>query len=222
MSWWKFWKRAQLPANWHWLAAKKLQLPKANTPLSQVSFAVLDVETTGLDPYTDRILSLAVVPVVGQLILTAQYWETTVQQTHFNVQSIPIHEITPSQSAKTGTTETEMLTKLMEKFGSSVWVGHFGSIDMAFLQAAFQRQGLHLKHPMIDTANMLQRADESYSDPTAIAPKKWQLEAVCEHLNLPEPNAHTAAGDALATAFVFAKLLHLLQKRGVNNLKGLV
>jgi DNA polymerase III subunit epsilon len=222
MNWLRNLFGEKLPLEWQWLTAIQAQLPKNNTPIQQVHFAVMDVETTGLDVQKDRILSLGVVPVVGMRIQTSQHWDIRVQQSHFNPASIAIHEITPAQSAQATLSETDMLKGLLEKYGHCIWVGHFGEIDLQFLRSVAKRAGFKLQQPMVDTAKLLARADEAYRDPTAITPKKWQLDAVCKHLNVPEPNAHTAAGDALATAFVLVKLLHRLQKRGVKNLHELI
>ena len=216
MNWLKNWLWPQMEKEWTWVAQQQAKLPRKKTPLSEINFAVLDVETTGLDAKIDRILSIAVVPVLGTTIQTSGCWEGWVHQTYFDPQSMRIHEITPAQSNRAVVQERDMLELLFQKFGHCVWVGHFGSIDYQFLSAVGKRVGLKLHQPMIDTATLLARVDDDFRDPTAITPKKWQLDAVCKHLQLPEPVAHTASGDALATAMVFVKLLHQLQKRGAT------
>lgn len=214
MKWFSKWQSPKIPADWLWIRAHQTKLPQKKTPISYIHFAVLDVETTGLDPKTDRILSIAVVPVIGLSVQTSQHWDGLIQQTQFNTKSMAIHEITPAQSGLAQCTERDMLEILFRRFGHCVWVGHFGSIDYQFIAAAAERLQWSLEHPLLDTAKMLARVDDDYRDPTAIAPKNWQLEAICKHLQLPEPVAHTASGDALATALIFVKLLHRLQRRG--------
>ena len=53
--------------------------PPGTTPVSQVELLALDLETTGLDPRTDHVLSLGWVPVAGGQVLLADAHEHRVR-----------------------------------------------------------------------------------------------------------------------------------------------
>ena len=113
------------------------RLDDLGTPLLDVEFVVLDLETTGGSPANDRITEVGAVKIRGGEVLGT--FHTLVEV------SIP-----PLISALTGITdgmvaEAEpievVLPCLLEFLGGAVLVAHNASFDRRFVQANLERHG---------------------------------------------------------------------------------
>jgi len=198
------------------------KLPDKKTPLEEVTFYVLDIESTGLDPEIDRILSICVIPVQYNEVRIDEMLSLKVNQKHYKSESISIHEIMPDKDPEFGISEKETLATFLQIAGASVWVAHFSDLDQKLIQQAAKRHGLTSIHnPVLDTSVLLSRAVDHYRNPEQMPQGSFQLSEVCKNLNIPIEDQHTAEGDALATAILFTKLIKILQKRGVKTLKQL-
>ena len=109
------------------------------TPLCDVTFCVLDLETTGGDRTDDLITEIGVVKVRGGEFLGT--FQTLVN---------PGRAIPPLITVLTGLTDAlvapaprieAVLPSLLEFLGDSVIVGHNVGFDLAFLRRAFERAG---------------------------------------------------------------------------------
>jgi len=198
------------------------KLPGKKTPLEEVTFYVLDIESTGLDPETDRILSICVIPVQYNEVRIDDILSLRVNQEYYKSESISIHEIMPESGPDDGVSEKEALTAFMQMAGAGIWVAHFSDLDQKLIQQAAKRHGLKsIYNPILDTSVLLSRAIDHYRNPDQMPQGSFQLSEVCKYLNIPTKDLHTAEGDALATSILFTKLLKILQKRGVKTLKQL-
>jgi DNA polymerase-3 subunit epsilon len=224
MGWLSNQWRNKARGEWAWYEDLSSAIPNGQTLIQEAPFVVLDLETTGLNPAKDRILSLAAIQVVGSEIRIDRMMDVQIPQAYFDARSIPIHEIMPGGGQITsGLAEHEVLEAFLRMAAGSVWVGHFCEIDRGFLEALSMRiGGFGLLNPFVDTAKLLPRATDYYRDEVAMKPGAWKLEAVCRHFDLPLDDVHTAAGDTLATALLFVKLSRLLEKRGVRKLKDII
>lgn len=198
-------------------------LPDKKTPLEDVTFYVIDIESTGLDPETDRILSLCAIPVQQFQIRIDNMLSLRVNQDYYKSESISIHEIMPEIDLEDGISEKEALSALLRMAGAGIWVAHFCDLDLKLIQKAAKRHGLMSIHnPVLDTSLLLSRAVDHYRNPEQMPQGSFQLSKVCNKLSIPIEGLHTAEGDALATAILFTKLVQILKKRGVKTLKELL
>ena len=126
------------------------------TPLFDVTFVVLDLETTGATPKTCEITEIGAVKYrAGELLGTFQ---TLVN---------PGAPIPPTITVLTGITQAmvvdapkvgEALPSLLEFIGGAVIVGHNIRFDMSFLNAAAQRLGYgRLPNRTSDTVALARR-----------------------------------------------------------------
>jgi len=171
------------------------------TPLSDVTFCVLDLETTGGDRNNDVITEIGAIKVRGGHSLGTF-------QTLIN----PGRAIPPSITIITGITDAmvmpaprieQVLPTLLEFCGDAVIVGHNVRFDVAFLNAALGRSHRPtLANPAIDTLALARRLvrDEVPDCRLGTLASRFRL----DH----KPN-HRALDDALATA----DLLHMLLER---------
>ena len=153
-------------------------------------FAVIDVETTGLDPERERVLELA--------ILRADEQGRPIDQwvTRFHpggpVRATHIHGITDADVAG-----APRFAALAVQIGTAlqglVLVAHNAEFDLAFLQAEFARASLPM--PQVSTYCTLQGS-------TVYLPhlRRRTLAECCAALGVVHQRAHSALGDAYAAA----------------------
>ena len=102
---------------------------------------VLDTETTGLNPATDRILCLGALKLKGRRIRIQDSLELFIAQEHFDHRSVPIHGIRKSGSHQR-IPEKEVLQTFEGYIEGAILVGHHVGFDLAMLNAAFNRHGM--------------------------------------------------------------------------------
>jgi len=188
--------------------------------IGEVSFVVLDLETTGLNSRKDSMLSLGAIRVDNLEMKVGERMEYFVHQEGYSPnKSIGIHGIMPGQTAE-GIEETELLKKLLQFLGRSIIVGHHIGFDVAILNRAMKRvYGKPLQNKVIDTVQLVRKWDSLGFDRPH---RNLGLDEVCRRWNIPLHERHTAAGDAFLTAILFLKLCGKLQSRGIRTLGALL
>lgn len=183
-------------------------------PLYDVTFCVIDLETTGGSPKQCGITEVGAVKVRGGEVLGTL-------QTLIN----PGLAIPPEITVLTGITQAmvlpaprieAVLPTLLEFIGDAVIVGHNVRFDVGFLDAALTRSRRPtLPNRRVDTVPLARRLlrDEV---------PNCRLSTLADRLRLPHRPSHRALDDALATT----DLLHLLIERagrlGVTGLDDLL
>ena len=221
MPWPSFFKSNDPPAPEWEVYLQNFASPFSNQQtLEEVSFVVLDLETTGLNSRKDRMLSLGAIRVDNLEMKVGERMEYFVRQESYSPnQSIGIHGIMPGQAAA-GIEEDELLKKLLLFLGRRVIVGHHIGFDVAILNRAMKRvYGKPLQNKVIDTVQLVRKWDSlSFNRPH----RNLGLDEVCRRWNIPLHERHTAAGDAFLTAILFLKLCGKLQVRGTRTLGALL
>ena len=198
------------------MEAMERHLPAAarERRLDELTFVVIDTETTGLRPDEgDRVVSLAGVRVRGGMVKRAECFDALVNP----ARAIPgastrFHGITDEMVA--GAPLIDAVLPAFARFvEGNVLVGHEVWFDLRFLDPVCARLGrplLSASHAVLDV-RLLSRAVHG------TAPDH-DLEALAARLGVRIRGRHSALGDALATAETFVRLLGLLRKRGVGTL----
>ena len=184
------------------------------TPLHDVTFCVLDIETTGTDRSGDGITEIGVVKVRGGVRLATM--ATLVNPGRASTPTvIVLTGITDSMVAAAPRIEA-VLPTLQEFIGDAVIVGHNVGFDMGFINTALRRSGREpFRGTIVDTLPLARRLlrDEV---------PNCRLGTLAARFRLSHRPTHRALDDALATA----ELLHLLLVRaaglGVTGLDDLV
>lgn len=194
------------------LLDRHLHADIARTPLDALTYVVFDTETTGLLPGNgDEIVQLAAVRIVNGRRVQAEVFDTLVNPGRtIPPSSTRIHGISDAMVADAPSVE-EALRRFHNFAKGAVLVAHNASFDMAFIERAEARTGLHFSYPVLDTVLL-----------SAIVwgdAENHSLDSLTSRLGVTLTAAarHTAVGDATATADVLLKLLPALQARGLLN-----
>lgn len=175
-------------------------LPNAERPLSEQQFVALDFETTGLNPDTDRILSIGTVELNYEEIDLTSVSEVILRHdVVVRPESAIIHEIMPIQVQKQGVEPEPALDQLIEHCTGKTIIAHSAGIEHGFLSSYLKRRYQLEKLPcyMIDTLLLEKRF--SYLGKNR-GHASFQLDDLRQHYNLPDYQAHSAASDALGCA----------------------
>ncbi len=183
-------------------------------PLSEVTFAVVDLETTGMSPGSSRIIEVGAARFRGGECLGT--FQTLVD---------PGCEVPPFITVLTGITEAvlvpapgieEVLPTLLEFLGDAVLVGHNLRFDTSFLDAALVATGRRPLHqPRVDTLTLARRlmGDE--------VPDR-RLATLAGFFRTATQPTHRALDDVLATAGVLHGLLERAGTFGILALDDLL
>lgn len=203
--------------------------PGGDTPLADLPLLAIDVETTGLDPRTDRVLSVGFVPVDGERIVLAGAGTMLVRPDDDAAddgvgQSAVLHGITDDAVAA-GVSTTDALDAVFTALTGRVLLAHFARIEVDFLGALCQRH-LGARPPVlvVDTLELHHRiltggVDMGFSTPPTAG--EMRLWAARERYGLPRYRAHDAMVDALACAELYLAQTRELADRGVRTLADL-
>lgn len=195
------------------------------TPIADVRFVVADTELTGLDEKRDRIVSIGAVSMNGGIInVGAAFYRLANPGIELSPDSVVIHGITPSEVREAPPIETA-LAEFCEFADAAVLVGHFISIDMAFLDREMKRiSGQKMRNAVIDTYSLyewLSRRTDGHEGFTMPA-SGYRLYDIVKLFGIPVSGAHNAIMDAYTTALLFQRFLPFLADAGCGNIGDLL
>jgi DNA polymerase III subunit epsilon len=196
-------------------AAIQGRLDDLGTPLVDVEFVVLDLETTGGSPANDRVTEVGAVKVRGGEVLG-----------NFHTLVDPEVPIPPIITALTGITDRMVagaepiqvvLPCLLEFLGGAVLVAHNASFDRRFLQTNLERHGYRrLANRVVCTARLARKLLPRDEVPNV------RLATLAAHLGTSVAPCHRALTDARATVDVLHALLERAGSYGVLALEDLL
>ncbi len=176
-------------------------LPRPATPLTRLPLLAVDLETTGLDPARDEILSIGFVPVDGLSIVLAGARQMLVRGAAVG-QSATIHGLTDDTVAS-GLDLADALAAVLEALRGRVLLAHHAAIERDFLGAACQKvYGQPLPCVTVDTLELEHRL---LNPGWGQEPPQGSLRlgAARERHGLPRYRSHEALTDALACAELY-------------------
>ncbi|MGP9724732.1 exonuclease domain-containing protein [Corynebacterium sp. AOP40-9SA-29] len=179
--------------------------PAGSTRLEDLPVLAVDVEATGLDLSTDRLLSIGWVPMEGRRIVLSGAREVVIagpQDDDEGVgQSATVHGLT-DDVVDAGMPLADALSELLEALQGRAMLAHFAMIEQDFLSAACRTAfGAGLTVPTLDTYGLEQRRMQRKS----VHPRgeDLRLPRIRERYGLPTYPPHRAVTDALSCAELF-------------------
>ena len=174
-------------------------------------FVVFDIETTGFNPKTCKIIEIGAVKFVNGQIVD--------RFSEFVNPKVPIpYTITELTSIKDemvadAPTIDVVLPQFMEFCKGTVLVAHNAGFDTGFIRYNCKQLGLDYDYTHVDTIEIAR-----YLHPNMA---RFNLDAVCKAEGVVNEHHHRAVDDAEATARVFEKFIDKLEKENIFNLSEL-
>jgi CBS domain-containing protein len=178
-------------------------------PLIALDAVVIDTETTGLDPFSARIVEIGAVRLVGGRIKPADTFQRLVRP-HIPIPTAAsaIHQIDDAKVAN-ASRFSEIWPELSKYIDDSIVIGHALGFDLAVLKRECERSGIAFRLPRtLDTRLLAQLAEPNLDG--------FTLERLASWLGIELAQRHSALGDALTTARIFTALVPKLRDGGIR------
>lgn len=182
-------------------------------PVNSMRFAIVDTETTGLFPATDRLLQIGVVIVRGDGTIEHQF-ATHIKRLILKPGRLGAHHVHGITRADLhrGMPAEDALQELQALLQGAVFTAHNAAFDLGFLRAEAKRANFALHIPSHVCTLKMSRA----LDPKSTQSHK--LSEIAKRYNLVNERQHDALADALTTAAVLPRLLGELKITTVDEL----
>lgn len=172
-------------------------------------FAVIDTETTGLEPGSCRLLQVAVVLATGDGTIERR-WSSYVRRRHWRPGRLGawhIHGIT-RRHLRSGAPLVDVLATVAEMSRGATVLAHNAPFDLGFLRAEARRAGVEpLAGPAVCSLRLSRSLDPGRT-------RSHKLGDLAARAGVAPARVHDALADAIVTAEV---LPHLLREAGVHS-----
>lgn len=178
----------------------------AHRELTEATYVVFDVETTGLSAVYDTIIELAAVKIHNGEIID-----------RFERFANPHHPLSATTINLTGITDdmvrnapeiSEVITDFHNWIGDDILVAHNASFDMGFLNVGYKNVGFErASNPVIDT---LELARFLYPEM-----KNHRLNTLTKKFDIELTQHHRAIYDAEATGYLLLRMLQDVKEKNI-------
>jgi DNA polymerase III subunit epsilon len=173
-----------------------------DTPYNQVEMLAIDIETTGLDPLADEIVSVGFVPVIrGRIRLEDAQYHLVRPERAVSESSAKVHGLL-DDALQQAAPLADIMPHVLAAMTGRIGIAHHAAVETGFLsQACRQLWGYGLEAPFLDTLAMEHRLMSRHNQ--GIADGALKLAACRARYNLPRLKVHDALSDALGCAELF-------------------
>jgi CBS domain-containing protein len=180
-------------------------------PLIALDAVAIDCETTGLDPRTAWIVELAAVRLVGGSPAPAQSIEYRLRPDKpIPASATRIHGIDDA-AVSSAPGFAEVWPELSRFLSRATVIGHTVGFDLALLARECRRAGIAWSAPrMLDVRILAEIVEPSLPD--------YSLDALAAWLGIALERRHSAFGDAVTAARIFAALVPRLREKSIRTL----
>jgi DNA polymerase III subunit epsilon len=181
--------------------------PPWDAPISEAPLAFVDLEMTGLDPKTDRVIEVAVTRRRGTVV-ECSFASLVNPGTGVSFKT-DVHGLGPSELMD-APRFADVARRVEEACAGAVLVAHGAWWDVTFLEAEFARLGQAVRFPFyLDTVTLARRAIKSESH---------SLEALTRLFGIDRGIAHRAGDDVRSLIALFERLLAELSPASARDL----
>ncbi|GIM28401.1 DNA polymerase III PolC-type [Clostridium polyendosporum] len=188
--------------------------PSVTNPKGQsidTTYCVLDLETTGFSPVTEKITEIGIMKVQdGKVIDKFSCFVNPEKPIPARV--IEVTNITDDMVADAETID-KVFPKLLDFIEGSVLVAHNAGFDVGFLKHNAKVLGYDFDFTYLDTLSLAQEIFPDF--------KTYKLGRIAKHLGIKVEVAHRALDDVDTTVKVFNIMLEKLKERGAKTLEDI-
>lgn len=177
------------------------QEEKLPSELTDKTYVVFDLETTGLDFMNNGITEIGAVKLVGGKI-TEQFTTLVKPDYPITEENIAITGITP-EMVKDAPKISAVIPDFIKFIDGAVLVAHNADFDMKFIKRFAGAEGYEIKNKVLDSVEIARSNLPSL--------RKHDLHTLAEHFGIVFHH-HRALSDSYATAEIFVKLMQIANK----------
>jgi len=168
-------------------------------------FVTLSVQTTGLNPQKDVILTMAAVGITdGQLVIKDTFEVILLQYIYNHDNGFSNEFILESKMPKS--TEADGIQQLIQYLENATIIGHRVDFDLEMINKALGKLGCGtLKNEALDLEIMFKKWNESSED------KKFSVAEIAHALKIPEIENDSSVEEAYTMGLCFLKLKKYLR-----------
>lgn len=190
-------------------------LPLLDLTIREAPLLALDLEMTGLDPKSDQIISIGLIPIINGQIKLSQGKHKLVKIEGSVGQSATIHGLVDADLQQAVSLKEALQWLLIEATGS-VLVAHHAPLDLSFIAQALYKQ--HQQKPRLFAIDTLRIEHQRLlRKQPMIKEGELRLTNCRSRYNLPAYDAHNALVDALSCAELL--LAQVSKMGGLYNIK---
>jgi DNA polymerase-3 subunit epsilon len=197
----------------------------SSPPWESLVYWALDLETGGLEPKTDAILAVGMIPVRRGTIRLGEGYLSLVRPEGGRIiapESVRAHQLVWDE-VREAPEVPDVLREIDWRLREGVLLVHHRPLDLGFLRGAYRRCGMSWPSPrVVDTVDLLIRAKRRspFADPHLPAKlPALNLSKARREYGLPDYQAHDALTDALAAAELFLVLRKRVGARTLRDLR---
>lgn len=184
--------------------AKTRKAKKYASGKSTNIYVVVDIETSGLDYNTDKIIEIGAVKTNSKGEILDTFSSIIKQDIKLNREIVNLTGINDENLAN-GEDEKEALEKLIDFIGDNKLVGYHFSFDIKFLNICLKQNGLQvIRNQCYDLMEYVKKEN--------LFMKNYKLQTALNKYGIEHTQKHRALDDARITAMLSSKVNEFLKK----------
>ncbi|MCR3757517.1 DNA polymerase III subunit alpha [Clostridium felsineum] len=172
------------------------------------TYCVLDLETTGFSPKTEKITEIGIMKYEGEKVVD-KFSLFVNPEKPIPARVVEVTNITDDM-VRNAETIDKVFPKMLEFIKGTVLVAHNAAFDIGFLKHNAKVLGYEFDFTYLDTLSLAQAVFPQY--------KSYKLGRIAKNLGIKVEVAHRALDDVDTTVKVFSKMLEILKERGAKTL----
>ena len=180
--------------------------------LRSLNFCIIDLETTGGNPETEKIIEIGMVRIENRKISEERNWLVNPQK------DIPefVQKLTGIRKADVEHAPKieEVIDEVVQFIGDTILVAHNTSFDIPFINGVLKK----LQRPALENKVICTNIMTKYMIPDIMSSN---LNYMTQIFNIPHTQAHRAIEDARATGELLLKYMEIFEDKGIRKVNQL-
>ncbi|WP_156286433.1 PolC-type DNA polymerase III [Oceanivirga salmonicida] len=186
----------------------KLVINPKNVVLEEETYVVFDIETTGFNPYEDKIIEIGAVKIKNLEVIDT--FSCFVNPERIIPEKIKELTNISDEDVKDAQTIEKVMPEFLDFVKDTTLVAHNARFDVGFITEKCKQLDYKTNFSYIDTIE--------WAKLTLKDQKRFNLDALCKRFNIANDDHHRALNDAEVTAKIFILLLNRISVMNVVTL----